>query len=223
MEFTWKATSTASKSPITRFLEWKWASDRWEFEYYDKQTDSKNVFTIDKPFIVLRMWSSVKWWSDSASSGIWSNEVLNTTTEEMVVKTKKWVLARWKWNDIKETVKAAWWHFQRAITILIDWEVVGFWLKGAALMEWSEFTKEFWNSLQRNYVVLKWTEARKKWAIKYIVPLFWLSEDVINDDDITKAIEASNLVREYYSNKPKEEDPIVSADVEEEIDLDLPF
>jgi len=224
--FTWKKSSF-TKSPIKFFLNWKWwVESWWLFEYYDKDLGQRVTFDIEwKKMVVLRIWTSVTWFSKASNKWIWSNEV-EKSDEIITVRTancdkyKDWIIAEWKWADIKDKVENAWWKYQRALTVLCEWDVIWLWLFGSWIWNWFDITKEDLFKVQTNYVVQKWSEKATFWKIEFIKPIYEFSSE-ISDDDVKKAIEASNIVKEYYDSRKWSWEKIEAS--ENNVEDDIPF
>jgi hypothetical protein len=63
--------------------------------YYDKEAKKNVDVGADFTFILLDQLASVRGWHDDSNSGIYSNEVKDTTQEALVVKARSRA-ARWR-------------------------------------------------------------------------------------------------------------------------------
>lgn len=162
-----------SSNPAARFLEWK--SDEQKFAYYDKEKKT-NIF-VDLPitFLVLEEYHTVKGFSDSDQTGIYANEVLQTGTDEMDVKTFKGrTIAKGIYKDIKGIVDAAGGRYHKSIyAVTKDGELINVSFKGACVSKWSDFTaKGAWKRLKDEWVTISESEQLQKGKVKYSVPIF---------------------------------------------------
>lgn len=158
------------ENPAKKFIEFK--GDSGKFQYYDKSLE-KNI-EIDYPirFIVLDELSTITGYNDETQSGVYSNEVHNTSKEELFVRTFKGNRGiKGKYKDIKSDIVSLGGKFCKSIyAILFDadnnGEIVNFKMKGAAFSAWMDkpFNPEYIG------VQITGTHEGKKGAIKYQIP-----------------------------------------------------
>ena len=151
-----------SSNPASKFLEWK--SDEQKFAYYDKEQKT-NIF-VDLPitFLVLEEYHTVKGFSDSDQTGIYSNEVLQTGSDEIEVKTFKGrTIAKGLYKDIKSIVDGAGGRYHKSIyAVTKEGELVNISFKGACVSKWSDFTaKGAWKRLKDEWITISEAEARR--------------------------------------------------------------
>lgn len=223
---------TVSQNPSKYFLEWK--SDKGNFEYYDKETEQKIDVNLPFKFLTLKEMHTVKGWSDSSESAIWSNEVKYIGTEELKVRSfKGGEIATGLYKDIKNRVKDFGGHYVKSIYIMTeDGEIWNLQLKGSAVQQWGDFTQKTKSRLGDEWVEVTGADQRKKGSIKYSVPIFTfntsLSEDEGEQADLAYAT-LETYIKDYLedkaiSNKVDEELDLVQDIVDEnKIDNDLPF
>lgn len=217
--------STGSSNPTKHFLEWKGGNGQGFFQYWDKESEQNVQVPAPLKFVVLEEYATIKGWSDSEQSGIYSNEVLKTTTEELTVRTfsgKK--IASGLYKEIKTNVNNAGGKFTRSIYIVTsDFELYNLQLKGAALKAWGDFTKENYKALKTNWVEYTGKTEGKKGAIKFFTPDFKLS-DAISSDDYPKVSEVattfSDYIKGYMGNdqsEPQTDEHQARREAEEEV------
>lgn len=199
--------SSKSKNPATKFLEWN--SDANAFRYYDK-VKGENVIVPKLKFLVLKELSTIKGWNDASGSGIYSNEVMYVSTEELNVRTfegKK--IAKGLYKDIKADVKIAGGRYVKSVyAITDDGEIVNIQLKGSNMSEWIEFTKKTRNRLSDEWVEFSESnEGSKNSRIKYFVPIFKFAGS-LNKEEAKMADEKYNELQAYFGEyfKRKEEE-----------------
>ena len=74
-------------NPALKFLEW---SSKYKcFKYYDKEKGENVKVELPLKFVILEHYHTVKGWNDASESGIYSNEVLFLSSEELEVKAFK--------------------------------------------------------------------------------------------------------------------------------------
>lgn len=205
--------------------------------YYDKETQSDVAVPTPFEFVVLDTCATVKGWSGSQDTGIWSNEVKRIGEQPFNVRTQNGPVASGLWKDIKDEVKADGGNFYSVIYLAAQGreglETQALLLKGAALNAWVEFSKK--TNLKTNKVVLSgWSDA-KKGSVSYKVPVFEAVK--LEDGELTeakeRAVELKQYHDEYFSYNPDKHNQETSAqkdkvitdvDDDEPINLDdIPF
>lgn len=193
---------------------YKWSGDSGCFTYYDKDNktnvsvpiSSKAPFT----FIILDTLSTIKGYSDSESCGFWSNEVKNTKTEQLVVRTKSGVQAIGLYADIKDTIKAKGAKYCQSTYVAVKdngvLEIANIQLQGVALKAMGDFAKE--NKVMGVAVQVKSFTEGKKGKTTFKVPVFNLVK--ISEKTLAEATELDVKLQEYlkaYFAKNKEAAP----------------
>jgi hypothetical protein len=84
--------SNKQENPVSKFVEWNGTDGK--FYYYDREKKEKVDMPKKFQVIGLDQLSTIKGWDESASSGVYSNEVRETTKEKLVVKNFKGDLLR---------------------------------------------------------------------------------------------------------------------------------
>lgn len=130
-------------NPCTRFFEWN--GETGEFNYYDKEKKEKVVVKLPFTFLVLDdKLSTIKGWSDSDQSGIWSNEVKDLKTGILTIRTSKGVQIEGTYENVKGKVAGANYVKSLYIAYINDEKKLSIGnisIKGASLNSWIEFTK----------------------------------------------------------------------------------
>lgn len=204
--------------------------------YYDKEEGQDVAVATPFEFIVLDQLATVKGWSGSEDTGMWSNEVKAVGKDQLNIRTKNGIVASGVWKDIKDEVKAEGGNFHAVIYLAAKGreglETQALLLKGAALNAWVEFTKK--TNLKTHKVVLaEWADA-KKGSVKYKVPVFTAvpMEDGELDQAKERAVELRDYHNEYFSYNPDkhnqetaQQKDVVIEDIDDEpINLDdIPF
>lgn len=199
-----------------------------ELKYYDKESGENIKVPTPFKFIVLDQLATVKGWSVSEDTGIWSNEVKAVGKETLNVRTKNGLKSSGIWRDIKDEVKTDGGKFVASVYVAAKGrdglETQVLLLKGAALNAWIEFTKK--TDVRKNKIVLsEWKEEGK--AVKYKVPVFTAVD--MEDGELEEAKALAEELREYHSqyfsyNPDKHNEDAVQKDVVvEDIDEDEPI
>jgi len=231
-------------NPATKFLSWS-SNDKC-FKYYDKEKEQNVMVSLPMKFVILEHYHTVKGWNDASESGIYSNEVLFTGTEEMEVKSfKGGLIAKGFYKEIKHKVHEAGGHYCRSVYVVLETgELANLSLKGSAVSEYSDFTKNAEHLWQKNWMSVTEFKEMKKGSIKYTVPVFGIADEIKDASKIIPfAEELQDYMKEYFSpsknsevdkyemnsnlqpTPPPEEDAKLAAagGVDEEEMDDLPF
>lgn len=212
-----------SANPTSKFLEWK-SNDKC-FSFYDKSEKTNTKVDLPLTFLVLEEYHTIKGFSDADQTGIYSNEILQISAEEIEVKTFKGrVIAKGTYKDIKANVNAQGGNYHKSIyAVTKEGELINIALKGACVSKWSTFTeKGAWKRLKDEWVTIQDVEMHKKGSVTYSTPNFKF-ETSISDKEIPmvteKANELVNYLNGYFDNKKEEE--VVVEDDKELADLDF--
>lgn len=165
-------------NPSTRWFEWN--GEKGLVRYYDK--DAKENVDVPLPFafLLLDELASVRGWHDASGSGIYSNEVRDTTQELMVVKSfKGGIIAEGKYRDIKDRVNSAGGDYNANCYIAFkqgdgSYDIGSIRFKGAALGAWMEFRKANRGGIYKQAIRISSYTEGKKGKVVFRVPVFSL-------------------------------------------------
>jgi hypothetical protein len=211
----------STPNPAVRWFEW--TGEGGTVRYYDKDA-KKNIDVGDQfEFMLLDQLGSVRGWHDASDSGIYSNEVKDTTREPLVVKSfKGGTLAEGVYRSIKDKVNAQGGKFNAVLYIAFDndgeYAIGSLRLKGAALAAWMEFSKANRGSLYKQAVYINGYNEGKKGRITFRVPIFELvdvSPDVNQQANGLDA-ELQTYLKAYFKRNTKEQVQEVPPDLDEE-------
>jgi len=210
------AFSAPQSNPSTKFLEWK--SNEKCFEFFDKENKVKVPVPLPFKFLALDELHSVKGWSDSCQSAIYSNEVKFISKEILTVKPFKGnEIAKGLYSDIKEKVKAAGAHYVKSIYIMLeDGSLANIQLKGAACQSWGEFTKKNRSRLPDEWVSVSKVVEGKKGVVKFYTPDFTFDKS-LSESEIDLADEAFGILETYLKAYLVKAEPIAH-EIEEEVE-----
>jgi hypothetical protein len=223
-------------NPCTKFLQWK-SNDKC-FEYYDKETKERVKVELPLKVLFLEHYHTVKGWSDSAGSGIWSNEVYSIGSEEVEVKNSNGVIAKGIYKEKRTEIKNAGGVYHRSIYCMTpEGEIVNLQLKGAVIggldvdtavdkipvFGWSTFysgdkkknIKGISHLLDNQFFVINQAKEGKKGSVKYSVPFFEVGEHITREQN-QKAHGVADTLQAYmdvYFSNDKEQ---VKEDQEED-------
>lgn len=197
--------------PCTRWHEWHGDG---HVTYYDKkQKDSPNRGNVNLgskfPFILLEQTSCITGWHHGSSSNVVSNEVKNTLTDVLSVRSfKGGPIATGLYRDIKDkiTSKANGGKYTRNLYIAYKpakdqpLAIGSLKLSGDSSFVWSEFYKENENAIKNTHGVVidgaiyKSTGTGKS-MIEWNIPVFKLIP--ISEESNQQAVNLDILLQQY--------------------------
>lgn len=198
-----RSNQTDIKNPAVRFFEW--SGSHGKLKYFDKSIGEKgeNVF-IDLPFtfLVLDQLTTITGFNDKLQLGYWSNEIRNTKTGLLTVRTKQGIMIEGLYESVKNLNGA---RYTKSIYIAFregDELVIGnFKASGIAISEWIEFSK--FADLYKDAVVIADKETRKKGATTFFAPVFQTrpTSDATNDQAMELDKELQVYLTEYFKQQ----------------------
>lgn len=197
-------------NPAVRWFEWN--GEHGTVRYYDK-TDKKNIAVpLPFSFLLLDELASVRGWHDASESGIYSNEVRDTRTDVLVVKSfKAGTLAEGIYKEIKDRANTLGGQFVANCYIGFKQNgalaIGSLRFKGSALGAWMEFRKAHRGDLYEAAVnVTGYTEG-KKGRIVFRVPTFEIkavsAETAAQAFDLDKELQA--FLKAYFSRRTSDQ------------------
>lgn len=172
--------SLNAPNPAVRWYEWN--GETGLVRYYDKEKKENIDVPLPFTFLLLDELASVRGWHDPSQSGIYSNEVRDTTKDVLVVKSfKGGVLAEGYYKAIKDRVNTQGGQFVANCYVASKLNGSGLVLcsirfKGAALGAWMEFRKQHRAALYEQAIRIVGFKEGKKGRIVFRVPTFELKD-----------------------------------------------
>lgn len=202
-----KREVTKNSNPTSKFLEWK--SNNKSFSYYDKENKQNVEVKLPLTFLVLEEFHTIKGFSDSDQTGIYSNEILQISAEEFEVKTFKGrIISKGTYSDIKGSVNAAGGNYHKSIyAVTKEGDLINISIKGAAVSKWSQFTeKGAWKRLTNEWVTIEDAEDHKKGMVSYSTPNFKFNTSLTDYE--FKIVEAkANELESYMDGYLAKDEP----------------
>jgi len=197
-----------SSNPAQKFLEWK--SNKKSFSFYDKEKGENVEVALPVKFMFLEHYHNVKGWSDSAQSGMYSNEVYAISTQPLNVKLfKGGSIASGLYKEIKEQVLRSGGKYHRSIYVVLeDGTMANLQLKGSAVAEYSEFYKNNNHLFDTKWIEINSTVDGKKGSISFSSPEFTMGSAISKADDKV-AIEKAKELQEYVNNYTSDSNPSI--------------
>lgn len=200
-------------NPCELFLNWN--SNEGCFQYWDKEEERNVPLKMPFKFLFLKQLHTVKGWSNSSESGIYSNEVDKIGEEKMNVRSfKGGQIAEGLWKDIKAKVKDFGGHYVRSVYIMLEnGTLANLQLKGSQAQEWYEFTKKTFKRLQDEWVEVSGADGRKNGSVKYTVPIFVFNTSLnsTENDKAEKVYATIKMYMDAYLESNQEERVLESA------------
>ncbi len=176
-----------SPNPATRWFEWN--GEHGTVRYYDKESKKNVDLPAGFTFLLLDELASVRGWHDLSESGIYSNEVRDTTKDVLVVKSfKGGTLAEGLYKAIKDRVNTQGGQYVANCYIAFknggnDLAIGSLRFKGSGLGAWMEFRKAHRGDLYDKAVMVTGYTEGKKGRIVFRMPTFEL-KDVSGDTNV---------------------------------------
>jgi hypothetical protein len=133
-------------NPAKLNIDWKGSENK--FVGYNRETKQTSDMPKEMYIIVLDQLVSITGYSESQNTGIYSNEIKYSTTEELVVQTKNGIAAKGLYRDIKDKIKVLGGNFTKSVYACLitpqekgqtpKLELVNFKMAGSALRPWGE-------------------------------------------------------------------------------------
>jgi hypothetical protein len=192
-------SENSNPNPAARYFEWN--GEHGVIRYYDKATKKNVDIGADFTFILLDQLASVRGWHDDSGSGIYSNEVKDTTQETLVVKAfKGGTLAEGFYRDIKDRVNRLGGSFTQNLYIAFkdggELKIAVLRFKGSALGAWMEFTKAHKTDLYTKAIRIKSFTEGKKGRVVFRTPVLTL-KDIDRDTD-RAALALDKELQDYF-------------------------
>ena len=205
-------------SPVDLYLDWKGKDEDGFFSYYDKEAAENVKYKIGK-CAIINIWFCVKGFNEGLNTSIYSNKIW-AWDEEVIVKSKWDILARWMWKEIRDEVSWFWGSIHKVITMFdtSNWKIIEMYLKwqaGWGIIDketkkniWWGFTaiekalKNIMNIADSKYPTLIFNEAKliKGKAFSYNVPEFKLTEEFLNKEETETYLENIKTFNEYRAD-----------------------
>lgn len=190
------------QNPAKRWMEWN--GEKGCLEFYDKDISEKIQITDKMTFILLDQLSTIKGWHDDSGSAIYSNEVRNTSTDILSVKSfKGGEIANGLYKDIRDRVMNRGGRFTANLYVAIKMadqlQIASIQLTGAALNAWIDFQKDHRKEVYEKAVQIVGVEEGQKGSIKFKTPVFALNE--VSEKTNAEAIELDKELQEYLKHK----------------------
>lgn len=205
------------QSPVNRYFNWSGATGK--LQYYDHEAEKRVDVKLPFRFLVLDELSTIGGYSDSAQSGIWSNDV-RSTKDTLIVRTRMGVIANGDYASIKDYLKGAGGRYARSLFIAYQPEggedgelAIGkMKLVGSSLGAWFDFQRK--NRVYDGGIAITGSTTDTKGSNTFHVPTFETA-DVSSEEDVT----ANDLDRELqaylntYLSRSIHRDPAEDADL----------
>lgn len=193
--------TTEQANPCTRWFEWN--GETGEVKYYDK--DKKETIYLGNKFtfMVLDSLSVIKGWHEPSQSGITSNEIRDTRTDVLTVRSfKGGELAEGLYADIKDRVNRVGGNYTTNLYIAYrdadtqEMRLGSIQFKGANLGAWMEFQKNHRKDIEKKAVKIEGYTEGQKGRVIYRMPAFKIVE--ISDETNEQATEIDRDILQPY-------------------------
>ena len=186
---------TENPNPATRYMEWKGGEGK--LKWYDKSEGVDKFIKLPFRFLMLDKLVTIKGFSDEEQGGIWSNEVRDTRTDILTVRTKRGIKAQGLYNDVKHVNGA---RFCQSIYCAYkndegDLVIGNLQLHGVANSAFIEFCKQ--NKVYGKTITITGSIDGKKGATKFKIPVFEIGD--ASEETVAEAIALDRQLQEYLN------------------------
>lgn len=193
-------------NPAFRFFEWDGAEGHPR--YYDKEKKENNPIKLPFTFLLLDELATIRGWCDDADSGLYSNEVRDTRSDVLVVKTfgnkehriPARTIATGVYQDIKDKVVASGGHFTANCYIACkfgnDLKLCAIQFKGAALNAWVELRRAHGAEMWKQAIKITGAKEGKKGKITFQTPVFEIQ--ALSEETNKEALEIDQKILQPY-------------------------
>lgn len=208
-------------APNPAQLWYEWNGEKGLIRYYDKTAKANIDVNLPFTFLVLDELASVRGWHDASDSGIYSNEVRDTTKDVLVVKSfKGGQIAEGYYKAIKDSVKAEGGQFVANCYVAVKTpeglSICSLRFKGSALGAWMEFRKEHRHALYEKAVSITGFTEGKKGRIIFRVPTFELRD--VSQETNTQATVLDKALQKFLSSYLQKKTKDQADEHEDELD-----
>lgn len=199
-------SSPKTTSPVSRYIEWQGSTGK--FRSYNKEKKDYDIIEGPIYIVVLDQLSCVSGYNDDAKKGIFSNEVHNTSTEELSVRYfGGGQIATGLYNDIKGSLPSGYKFAKSVYAALIDpdttsVELVNFKFSGSSIGPWIDAKVG-----DDGRVVVMTTNPipQKKGQTTYYEPI--VKKNDRREDIIEKCVELDKELQQYLYS-PRQENVV---------------
>lgn len=205
------------RNPAVRFMEW--SGSKGAITYYDKEKEEVIEVKLPFSFLILDQLNTITGFIETLNTGVWSNEVRDTRTDKLIVKTKMGIMRVALYEDLKDIIaKGA--KFAKSIYIaffddnnVLQIGHLKFW--GSAFSAWMDFMKKVSDDqLYKFAITVAGGKKKKKGTNTYFEPVFKLRKvsDETNAEAEALDVKLQTYLRMYLNQPVEVEDPQASGD-----------
>lgn len=197
----------------------EWSSEEKSFRQYNKETKQKDLISIGK-LLVLKEMHTVKGWSDSEQSGIFSNEVEQIGKDEIHVRTFSGkIIAKGIYKEIKDQIEKAGGRYVKSVYCMTEsGEVINIQLKGATVKSWGDSFNKSRARMADEWISIDAIVEEKKGRVNYSFPT-WKFDGVTSKEQYKQADEAYEALIAKLAGKPTESQDDEFEMLEDEVDF----
>lgn len=199
-----------AQKPYSKVIKWK-GSDGGSFVYWD----GENEVPVDfDEFIVLEEMSMITGWNNTEKKNVWSNEVLDLSSQEMKVRLGDNVFATGLYSDIKEAIQAKKGKFTIVLYALYRDEIVRVLLAGSGC---GGYIDKGFNPMSKQCGV-KWIGSveGQSGTVTFWSPTF--AELPLSSSQMDAAVKACDVVEAWVASGSQSTDQPENDDEEEQAD-----
>ena len=204
-------------SPVTRKFTWAGGKDGGYFKYWSGNKDTGDI-DVENPFtfVLLDERQGITGWNDGIGSGIYSNHIVDQSSEELNVRCGKKSLCKGLYADIKDRVINSGGKFANYLYVAYkeddEYAIGTVQLTGAALGAWIEFSNS--NPTYDGSITCTGFEKGKKGAVSFRTPTFEVTG--LSEEGNTTCSNLDAELQDWFDAAPSSNTTDSSADTDAE-------
>lgn len=189
---------TVTPNPANRFYEW--GGKKGNFQYYDKELKQKVEIPLPFTFIPLDILVTLKGYNKKKDKGFWSNEIRNTKTDKIVIRSSDGIEKEGLYADLKDFMELNKINYVQSVYIAYknDKEALtlgNIQIKTSSLTPWIEYTKK--NKPIGLAVSVASFSKEQTGDVKFVSPIY--KGAILKDKTKEEAIELDKQLQEYLN------------------------
>lgn len=213
---------TKPTNPAKIFIEWAGKHDQGFLYYYDKETEKKVQLKFPFSFMLLDELSTIKGFNEPLNCGIYSNEIRNTQTDQLHVRSfKPGISLKGLYQELKAEIKLAGAKYSKSLYIAVKGKetpvICNLNVRGISFSAWLDFSKGN-TQLYEEGITITGAEPFTNKLGTFMQPVFKITHVEPKDNDIAGELQKQlKLYFDAYFNyvpepETKEEELIIPDD-----------
>lgn len=207
-------SNPTNTNPATRFFQW--SGSKGMLLWYDKSQEKNIEQKLPFEFLVLDELSTITGYNKQMEAGFWSNEVRNTTKDEMFVRTKQGPFEAGLYANLTQT-RSKGGKYAKSIYIAYkeggEWVIANIKASGSCLSAWIDFSNN--HATETGKITMSRGEAADAPTGQYFPPVFTWGKASPEEDSAAKELDRQlqTYLNQYMAVRRDEEGREIETDV----------